>query len=90
MLGARQVAMQSPDAVFLDLELPAAGAELDAVVDTGQERLGTHVLVRLATQVDPAQAALVQLLGGSELVSFDQQVIQLLKAQKRKARLLVV
>jgi predicted nucleic-acid-binding protein len=29
------------------------------------------------------------LLGGSEFVSFDQQAVKLLKAQKRKARLLV-
>ena len=28
------------------------------------------------------------LLGGSEFVSFDQQAVKLLKAQKRKARLL--
>jgi predicted nucleic-acid-binding protein len=33
-------------------------------------------------------AAEGELLGGTEFVSFDQQAIQLLKAQKRKARLL--
>jgi predicted nucleic-acid-binding protein len=91
--------------------------------------LDTNVLVRLATQDDPAQAALAQalrtllqvqqvvcrtpavlaglsllesggdfadgvlafegeLLGGTEFVSFDRQAVKLLKAQKRKARLL--
>jgi predicted nucleic-acid-binding protein len=38
---------------------------------------------------DGAIAAEGELLGGTEFVSFDQQAIQLLKAQKRKARLLV-
>lgn len=90
--------------------------------------LDTHVLVRLATQDDPAQAALAlrvllqvrqvvchtptvlaglaqlamggdfadgvmaaegELLGGTEFVSFDPLAMHLLKAQKRKARLLV-
>jgi predicted nucleic-acid-binding protein len=37
---------------------------------------------------DGVIAAEGELLGGTEFVSFDQQAIQLLKAQKRKARLL--
>ena len=39
---------------------------------------------------DGVIAAEGELLGGTEFVSFDQQAIHLLKAQKRKARLLVV
>jgi predicted nucleic-acid-binding protein len=39
---------------------------------------------------DGVIAAEGELLGGTEFVSFDQQAIQLLKAHKRKARLLVV
>lgn len=91
--------------------------------------LDTNVLVRLATQDNPAQVAhalrtLLQvgqvvchtptvlaglallenggdfadgaiafegdLLGGAEFVSFDKQAVKLLKAQKRKVRLLEV
>ena len=37
---------------------------------------------------DGVIAAEGELLGGTEFVSFDQQAIQMLKAQKRKARLL--
>lgn len=37
---------------------------------------------------DGVIAAECDLLGGTEFVSFDQQAIKLLKAQKRKARLL--
>lgn len=37
---------------------------------------------------DGVIAAECELLGGTEFVSFDQQAIQLLKAQKRKVRLL--
>jgi predicted nucleic-acid-binding protein len=49
---------------------------------------GLAQLDRGSDFADGVIAAEGELLGGTEFVSFDQQAIQLLKAQKRKARLL--
>ncbi|OYU11864.1 MAG: hypothetical protein CFE38_10310 [Comamonadaceae bacterium PBBC1] len=50
----------------------------------------TPQLARGGDFADGVIAADRELLGGTEFVSFEQQAIQLLMAQKRKARLLVV
>jgi predicted nucleic-acid-binding protein len=65
--------------------------EPNAVKALNQKHIFAQRLAQLDRGGDFADGVIAaegELLGGTEFVSFDQQAIHLLKAQKRKARLL--